>query len=155
MTVMNIRFAEKRDLPGLLALYAELNPEDGPLDADSARLIWDRMLATGIQQVLVAETGDSLLATCSLAILPNLTRRGRSFAVIENVVTAANHRRQGFGRAVIQAALEHARTQGCYKALLLSSRKRTDAHQFYADLGFSGDSKLGYEYRFREDAADL
>ena len=38
-----------------------------------------------------------LVASCNLAVIPNLTRGGRAYGVIENVITDAAHRGQGRG----------------------------------------------------------
>jgi GNAT superfamily N-acetyltransferase len=45
---------------------------------------------------------------------------------------------------VIQAALDFARNRNCYKVMLLSSARRTEAHRFYETLGFSSTDKAGF-----------
>lgn len=44
---------------------------------------------------------DALVCSCTMAVIPNLTRGLRPYGRIENVVTHADHRRQGYGRCVL------------------------------------------------------
>jgi GNAT superfamily N-acetyltransferase len=46
-----------------------------------------------------------------------LTRGGAAYALIENVVTDAQHRNRGYGQAILKAAVAAAWECGCYKAL--------------------------------------
>jgi GNAT superfamily N-acetyltransferase len=87
-----------------------------------------------------------MIATCVLAIIPNLTRGARSFGVIENVVTNPNRRRTGVGRAIIAATLQAAWDADCYKVMLASGRDE-DTLQFYERCGFKRGSKTYFEIR--------
>ena len=40
------------------------------------------------------------------------------------------------GSALLAAAVDAARTRGCYRVQLTSDKVRTDAHRFYAREGF-------------------
>ncbi len=92
------RDARPDDLDAMLELYRQLGPEDPVLSADDARSSFAALLASDMTNLLVAEHDGQVAATCLLLIVPNLTRGGRPFAVIENVVTLARHRRKGLGR---------------------------------------------------------
>jgi len=52
-----------------------------------------------------------LVASCALAIIANLTRGARPYAVIENVVTHESYRRRGLGTAVLHHAVDLARSR--------------------------------------------
>ena len=96
--------------------------------------------------VFVAEIGGAMVATCTLVIVPNLTRNARPYALIENVVTDAGHRLIGLGRSVIEAALARAWAEGCYKAMLMTGSKRPETLRFYEGIGFE-QSKTGFQMR--------
>jgi GNAT superfamily N-acetyltransferase len=141
-----IRPARDTDLAGVLELYRHLNPKDVPLDPERAEVTWSALLASPMTTVFVAENGGILAATCILAIIPNLTRGGRSFGVIENVVTHADQRRTGVGRAVMTAALDAAWRAGCYKVMLASGRDEGTL-RFYETCGFKRGGKTFFEIR--------
>jgi GNAT superfamily N-acetyltransferase len=88
-----------------------------------------------------------LVSSGCLAIIPNLTRGGRPYALIENVVTHRDFRRRGFGRGILRDALRRAWDAGCYKAMLLTGSTRPETHRFYESCGFRSDEKTGFVAR--------
>lgn len=144
---ITVRAAGVADLSALLALYAELHPSDPPLAADVAQRIWAGIEAQRGRTVLVAELGDVVPGTLDCTILPNLTRGGRPFMLIENVVVAGAYRRQGVGAALMASAATMAQASGCYKMQLLSRADRADAHRFYEACGFTPAAQ-GYRRYF-------
>ena len=145
---MTIRKTGTADLSGLLRLYGELNPEDDYSATEKFRNILKAIVADPLLPVFVLETDGEIASSCYLNIIPNLSRGGRPYAVIENVITAAKHREKGFGSLLMKHALEYARLQDCYKVMLLTGRKEENVHRFYRSLGFDGDSKKAYQIRF-------
>lgn len=141
-----IRPATADDLPDMLALYRELNRDDDSLPLETAGPIFASVLAHPGLTVFVASSGQSAVATATLNVIPNLTRNGRPYALIENVVCLASHRGQGFGRAVVIHAIEAAWQAGCYKAMLLTGRTDAAIHRFYESCGFV-QNKTGYQVR--------
>lgn len=141
-----LRPAGPDDLPGLLALYAELNPDDPPMDAAMAQARFTAILAQPGMTIYVAVKGGLPLASCTLVVVPNLTRAGAPYALIENVVTAEAARRTGLGRAVLEQAVDAAWQAGCYKVMLLTGRGDTGAADFYTRCGFKQD-KTGFQAR--------
>ena len=144
---IDVRAARASDLAGVLALYRHLNPDDAPMSEERARAIWQRMLDQPDFRCVVVVCESTLVASCCVAVLPNLTRGGRSYALIENVVTHADHRRRGFGRMVLAEALRHSWDAGCYKAMLLTGSRRPETHHFYESCGFRSDDKTGFVAR--------
>jgi GNAT superfamily N-acetyltransferase len=140
-----IRAAIHDDLDGLLALYRFLNPKDPVPDETKLHDAWRDLLDSKGATIFVAEVGNTLVATCMLTIVPNLTRGARPYAIIENVVTHSSYRRAGFGRAVMQAALKAAWEQDCYKVMLASGR--SDAVPFYESVGLTRSRKNFFEAR--------
>lgn len=87
--------------------------------------------------VFVAEADGRPAATCTLIVVPNLTRGARPYGLIENVVTDAGFRSRGFGRAVLKAAISAAWRQDCYKVMLMTGRSDEATLRFYERSGFS------------------
>ncbi|WP_287190061.1 GNAT family N-acetyltransferase [Mesorhizobium sp.] len=89
---------------------------------------------------------DQIVASCTLVVIPNLTRGGMSYALIENVVTAAFHRKRGFGRALLERAVSIAWEHGCYKVMLLTGSTEPATLAFYRGVGFE-QNKTGFQTR--------
>jgi GNAT superfamily N-acetyltransferase len=95
------------------------------IDADPAHLL------------LVAVAEGTVVATMQLSFLPGLARRGALRAQLEAVRVGAGHRSSGLGTAMVTWAVEEARRRGCALVQLTTDKRRTDAHRFYARLGFT------------------
>jgi len=145
--MIEYRIAGKEDLPGILVLYKQFHPGEQPIGMDAADKLWEQSGRQGLKYFIAAD-GDRVVSTLNIAVIPNLTRGGRSNAFIENVVTDEEYRRKGIGRKLIEKAVNYARENNCYKVVLLSSMKRKEAHVFYESCGFDGNSKRGFEIRF-------
>lgn len=147
MTEAIVRTATDDDLPQLLNLYRHLHPHDPELDTAAAERVWSNLLASGFTTVIVAQAAELLVSSCTLAIVPNLSRGGRSYGVIENVVTHADHRRLGLGRRILAHALDIADRADCYKVLLATGSKRETTLRFYEGAGFERGGKTYFEVR--------
>jgi GNAT superfamily N-acetyltransferase len=147
MTEAIIRSAAQHDLPEMLNLYRHLHPHDPPPQTATAERVWSTLLASSFMTVIVAQAAERLVSSCTLAIVPNLSRGGRSYAVIENVVTRADYRRQGLGRRVLAHALDLAWQAGCYKVLLATASKQEATLRFYEGAGFHRGGKTYFEAR--------
>ncbi|MCL2159820.1 MAG: GNAT family N-acetyltransferase [Oscillospiraceae bacterium] len=145
---MNIEYGtlDESELMDLLELYGQLNPGDCAIDESAAKNIWKAISAQNIKY-FVAKKSGKIVASCYICIIPNLTRGARSIGFIENVITDEAHRKMGIGKKIMQNAIDYAREQNCYKVLLQSGARRTEAHGFYASLGFDGESKKAFEIR--------
>jgi len=147
MTETIVRSATENDLPEVLSLYRHLHPDDPPLESAVAELVWTKLLSSGFTTVIAAQVQELLVSSCTLAIVPNLSRGARSYAVIENVVTHADHRRLGLGRRVLEHALDLAWQADCYKVLLATGSKRESTLRFYEGAGFERGGKTYFEVR--------
>jgi GNAT superfamily N-acetyltransferase len=142
-----VRRAAPSDLAPIEELYLRLNPNRPPLSRETAARIFDQILTRAGCHLFVCAVGDVLAATCMLATVPNLMRGGRPHALLENVVTHPLYRRQGHGRAVVEAALAAAWDEGAHHVLLMSGRKDPGVRLFYESCGFQLDMKTGYVAR--------
>lgn len=145
-----LRMAADGDLPAMLALYRHLSPEDPPLDPVAARPAWEALLASTLSQLLVADVDGLIAASCLLLLVPNLTRGGRPFAIVENVVTHADYRRRGLATRVIGLAEERAKAANCYKLMLATGRKDEGVLHFYEQVGFTRGGKTFFEMRWTD-----
>ncbi|MDA4845524.1 GNAT family N-acetyltransferase [Hoeflea poritis] len=143
---LHIRPAEKADIGELLELYGELNPGDRPLSPGKAGAILEQLSNYPGSAVLIGLSGNEMVSTCTLVVVPNLTRGGAPYALIENVVTRNRHRQCGFGRLILEEAVSRAWEFGCYKAMLLTGSRDPGTLKFYARAGFE-QSKTGFQIR--------
>lgn len=132
---ITVRSAAEADLPELLTLYSELNPDDAPLPEASADAIWAAMSRQQGRTVLVAHADGTMAGTADCIVMPNLTRGGRAILFVENVVVANSFQRRGIGRRLMEAAVRLGESAGCYKVQLLSADDEY-VHSFYEACGF-------------------
>ena len=83
------RPANAADLPAVLKLYAELHPADPTLTDDVRAAVWEQIERQPGRTILVAEAGAAIAGTANCAVSANLTRAGRPFMLVENVVVGA------------------------------------------------------------------
>lgn len=142
---MNIREIHADELESLLSLYAHLHErDDPPPSAAVAEAVWSEALANQRIKYFGGFTSGLLVSSCTLTVIPNLTRACRPYAVIENVVTHAAHRRQGWGKAILEYALADAWRQDCYKVMLLTGRRDEATLRFYEQAGFDQHGKQAF-----------
>jgi len=122
-----VRPAGPDDLPAMLRLMAQLNPEDEALDPAVAAATWREILARPGVETLLACLGGEVVACLTLVVVPNLSRGARPYALVENVVTDAAHRGRRIGRALLDAALARAWELGAYKVMLMTGSKKEDS----------------------------
>ena len=145
---MEIRELTADDLESLLELYVQLDESNKNLDLEKVRAVWKNEIENNknIKYYGVIENGK-VIATCYTVIIPNLTAKSRPICFVENVVTDVNHRKQGLARKVLEKAVETAKQNNCYKVILQSGIARKEAHRFYENFGFNGDSKKAFDLR--------
>jgi len=137
------------ELSELLRLYGYLNPDDPKMDAASPAVFghWRSIFDHPLFHYYVVEKDGKLLSTCTLSIIPNMTRGLRPYGLIENVVTDPDYRKQGHGRTVLQYAVSEAWEAGCYKVMLQCGRKDPGTLDFYGKAGFKLGTKTAFEVR--------
>lgn len=141
-----IRQAGEGDLAALCDLYQFLLPGDArPTPVQAAAILRQFQRYEG-SAIFLLEEGARLCASCTLVVVPNLTRGGTPYGLIENVVTHPDARRRGHGKAVLRAAVNSAWETGCYKVMLMTGSRRPGTLAFYADVGFE-QSKTGFQIR--------
>ena len=127
-------------------LYPHLNPDDPEVPSTEAERIWDQFLRYPGSAIFLGLVGTTPVTTCTLVVIPNLTRGGAPYGLIENVVTDAGHRKKGYGQAVLEVAIAAAWQQRCYKVMLLTGSTNPATLKFYRDVGFE-QNKTGFQIR--------
>jgi GNAT superfamily N-acetyltransferase len=142
---LNIRELQSHDLQALLALYAHLHKQDEPPPSpEIAEAVWAEALRNPRIKYFGGFASSALISSCTLTVIPNLTRACRPYGVIENVVTHVAHRGQGWGKAILAHALGDAWRQDCYKVMLLTGRKEEATLRFYEKVGFDRHGKQAF-----------
>ena len=132
-----VRQALEDDLPGVLALYAQPEIDNGDvLSIEEARTLFRRFRSYPDYKLYVACLDQKVVGTFALLIVENLAHRGAPSGLVEDVVVAVAHQSQGIGKQMMRFALDRCREAGCYKMALSSSLRRSAAHGFYESLGF-------------------
>lgn len=134
---LEIREAERSDLPRVLPILGQLGMDDGRvLDADEAGFLFEKMLRYPDYRLYVAAVDEFAVGIFALLVMDNLGHRGTPSAIVEDVVVREGWRGKGIGTAMMRYAMALCGEKGCYKMVLSSSRNRSDAHRFYRSLGF-------------------
>lgn len=135
---MTVRKLMLKDWPYAGTLYLELT-EGG---AGASKSQFETILAHPGTEIYGKEVQGGITAMATLHILPNMTYGGRSYALVENVVTAASARRLGYGKEVLNHLPTRTAESGCYKIMLLTGQARS-ARGFYKAADFNADEKWG------------
>ncbi len=80
---------------------------------------------------------QSVVGTMQLTFTPSISFQGGKRCTVESVRVDTAYRGRGIGRRMMLWAIECAKEKGCVSMQLTTNNDRTDAHRFYAELGFS------------------
>jgi 8-oxo-dGTP diphosphatase len=127
-----IRKARPDDEASILALLSLIPANDGinQEDLNAARL---RLRESTALDVLVAEAESQVIGFLVLSFVSALTGLR---AWIDDVAVNPTHRRQGIGRALVEAAIQRASRRGATHLFMDTSRGNPDARDFYYACGF-------------------
>jgi GNAT superfamily N-acetyltransferase len=138
---MIIREMEERDLPEVCALMHQLSGY--PLTLDDMRGRWDMVKNSPIDWIYVCEIDGTIQGAMGFRLREQVERPSR-YAEISALVTHADARRKGVGRALVDFAEQLAREHHCIGTWLVSGFGRKDeAHVFYENLGYK---TTGYRF---------
>jgi GNAT superfamily N-acetyltransferase len=144
----NVRLIKFEELSGLLDLYKYLNPDDPDMkETEYIKELWKEVFNEPGRYYFVVEEDGLIVSSCTLMVIKNLTRSGRPFGFIENVVTHPDYRKRGYGTAILHKAVETARQKNCYKVMLLTGKKEESVLRFYEQAGFEKGKKTGFIMR--------
>lgn len=127
---MIFRTAVRADLPAILALLTDDAVDEtyerafAAIEADPRNLL------------AVADDGEEVVGCMQITFIPGLGRHGAERAQFEAVRIRSDRRGSGIGKQFMSWAIDLARRRGCTLVQLTTNKARTDAHRFYAALGF-------------------
>ena len=153
---MTYRTAVRADLPQIVALLADDDlgrAREAAVVDDAYERAFAQIDADPRNALLVAEQDTQVVAVLQVTYIPGLGRHGAERAHIEAVRVRSDRRGQGLGRQFLQWVIEQARQRGCALVQLTTDKSRTDAHRFYAGLGFVA-SHEGMKLDLRVNAPD-
>ena len=137
-----LRQAKADDLPAIVNLIAadQLGAtRDGVRTAEDLAAYQRAFRAIDqdpAHMLVVAESGQDIVATMQLSFIPGLARRGALRAQIEAVRVHEAYRGRGLGAAIFTWAIDEARQRDCALVQLTTGKSRSGAHRFYERLGF-------------------
>ena len=139
-----IRELENKDFQQLMELYTHLHEKDIPEMDERVSSVWETILADKNHHIIVAELNGKIISSCVCVIIPNLTRNQRPYAFVENVVTHSDFRGKGIATACLNYAREIAKSENCYKLMLLTGSKNENTLNFYRRAGYNSEDKKAF-----------
>lgn len=144
---LEIRAAVADDVPAIVDMLAD-DPlgarRESPDDLTPYLAALERLTADPNQHLVVVVREGRVVGTLQLTIVPGLSHKGATRAIIEAVRIHADERGSGLGTELIEWAITESRHRGCQLVQLTSDATRTDAHRFYERLGFTA-SHVGFK----------
>ena len=144
-----IRNAERDDVPLIVEL---LVADDIGGHADSAdpeflegyEAAFDRIAASAIENLYVAEWDGVVAGTFKTTLLSVLSGQGATSLLVQTVHVRPDLRGNGIGHEMMRHCVRQAEAEGAASVHLTTNRLRVDAHRFYERLGFR-QTHLGYK----------
>ena len=122
-----------------------MHTEDDPLpERNIVEEAWHEIQDNSHFKYFGAFVNRKLVSSCTLSVIPNLTRGCRPYGVIENVVTHSEYRSKGYASSILKYTLSYAWRKRCYKVTLLTGRKNEEVYRFYESVGFDRYAKQAF-----------
>lgn len=139
-----VREIAENELHNLLELYLHLHEETVPEMSDYMTQTWNTIMQDKNHHIIVKEIDGRLVSSCVCVVIPNLTRKIRPYAFIENVVTHSDYRGKGYALECLDFAKEIALKSNCYKIMLLTGSKEKSTLDFYDRAGYNSTDKTAF-----------
>jgi GNAT superfamily N-acetyltransferase len=139
-----LREVKENESEELLDLYQNFPDAVIPDDKQRIKKVWDSIMSDPNYHIVVAVIDDKIVASCMCVIVPNLSINLMPYAIVENVVTDREYRRQGLATACLNYARDIAGSNGCYKIMLMTGHKDEEILDFYRKAGYNDKDKTGF-----------
>jgi N-acetylglutamate synthase-like GNAT family acetyltransferase len=147
--MIQIRQAEREDLSAISRLYRQLVRPVAPeieINVRGDRI--EEIRADPHNFLFVLETNEGIHGTAFLTFCLDPRHAQQPYAILENFVIDEAEQGKGNGAALARYVEHFCLEADCSKIMLLSNRKRSEAHGFFEKQGFSPMLKKGFvKYR--------
>jgi len=140
MEDLKIRLASEKDMSAVMRLIGQpdMSP-DNRLTSEEVGKLFKTITSTPYHRLYVVESENSIIGTFALITVQQLSHNGAKSMIIEDIVVSSERQGQGIGKQIMDFAANEAQSNGCYKMILSSGNARTQAHNFYENLGYKRD----------------
>lgn len=141
---MTIREISNQELSPLLSLYTHLHDNKMPVMNDEIKNLWHEIRNDPNHHIIVGIMDDTIISSCVVLIIPNLTNGQRPYALVENVITHPEYRGKGYATQILGYAKKLAVDKQCYKIMLMTGSKKDTTLRFYEKAGYSKEDKTAF-----------
>ena len=137
---MIFRTAVRADLPAIITLLADDilgKARDFTVVDDAYERAFAAIESDPRNLLAVADDDGDIVGCMQITFIPGLGRHGAERAQFEAVRIRSDRRGAGLGKQFMSWAIDLTRRRGCTLVQLTTDKTRTDAHRFYAGLGFT------------------
>ena len=136
---VRLRRAVVDDVPALVRLLSDdaISADRETENVEPYERAFARIDADPAQLLVVGDVDGEPVCTLQLTVIPGLARAGALRGQVEAVRVRSDLRSGGIGDALLRWAVDELRSRGCAVAQLTTDKRRTDAHRFYARLGWT------------------
>ncbi|MBR2566941.1 MAG: GNAT family N-acetyltransferase [Paenibacillus sp.] len=140
---MIIREAEINDAEAIERLYRELLPNNTKIKVVEDRI--EEIKHDHNSYLFVCEVDQEIVATAHLHLCLDALIESQPFGVVERVIVSGNRQGQGYGSLIMKHIEDLCISRNCVKIFLASGASRKQAHKFYTNLGYDGDSSKAFK----------
>jgi len=153
VSFVKTRTAKEQDCAAMVPLFEQWGHAQTELQVSAVLGLWS---STPLGEILLADDHGTVAGMAAVAASPRFADFGRN-ATLAGLVVADAYRRRGVGTMLLTAVETTARSWGCVRLELTSSRSRTAAHDLYLAFGFEETSERQARYvrALDQQVADL
>lgn len=139
-----VREIYENEFGELLELYLHLHEDSVPDFDEHLKNTWKTIVNDPNHHIIVKVVEGRIVSSCVCVVIPNLTRKIRPYAFVENVVTHGDFRGKGYASQCLNFAKEIAKQENCYKMMLLTGSKEESTLNFYSRAGYNSSDKTAF-----------
>jgi ribosomal protein S18 acetylase RimI-like enzyme len=147
MKQLNIRVAQKTDIPAMANLLSELFAieVDFQIDLEKQQRGLELLFESNQAVIFVAEIENQIIGMCSLQLLIS-TAQGSKVGLIEDLIITKNHQKQGIGKQLLETVKNWAKQQGLTRLQLLADKNNQNALDFYQSNDWKTTQLIALRY---------